>query len=87
MAKNTREKFSSDIGVGITGIAGPDGGTNEKPIGTVWIGISTKSKTYAVKYIFSTNRKVNREMSVGKALELILKELKKLNSKKISKEK
>lgn len=78
MAKNTREKFSSDIGVGITGIAGPSGGSNEKPVGTVWIGISTKSLTYAVKYIFSTNRKVNREMSVGKALELILKELKKL---------
>jgi len=76
MSRNIREKFKANFGIGITGIAGPSGGSKNKPVGTVWIGISTEEKNYATRYIFGSNRAVNRELSVGQSLNLLLKELK-----------
>ena len=71
MAYNVRVYFDTDIGVSITGIAGPDGGTPEKPVGTVWIGISYLKETTAIEYNFGNDRSLNRERAVTKALELI----------------
>jgi PncC family amidohydrolase len=75
MAENVRRKFGTDFGVSITGIAGPDGGNKDKPVGTVWIGISGKESTSAYKNVISTDRAVNRERSVGAALSLLLRKL------------
>ena len=71
MAYNVRVYFDTDIGLSITGIAGPDGGTPEKPVGTVWIGISYLKETSAIEYNFGNDRSLNRERAVTKALELI----------------
>ena len=75
MAKNVRELMKTDIAVSTTGIAGPDGGTDEKPVGTVWIGIATKEKLFAKKYQFGNQRKRNTNWTVQTALNLIRKEL------------
>ncbi len=73
LAKNVRDLFNTDYGVGITGIAGPSGGTEEKPVGTVWIAVSSNNKTLSEKFIFSNDRAINRERSVGAALTLLNK--------------
>jgi len=77
MAENVRKRFGTDFGISITGIAGPDGGTKEKPVGTVWIGIADSASTSAYKNMISTDRAVNRERSVGAALNLLLRKLEK----------
>ncbi|MHA1490708.1 MAG: CinA family protein [Promethearchaeota archaeon] len=56
MANNIRKFSKADIGIGITGIAGPTGGSEEKPVGLVFIGFSTKDKTIVKKNIFKTDR-------------------------------
>lgn len=71
MAKSVREKFGSSFGISITGIAGPGGGSDQKPVGTVWIGLSDKYDSFAKKYVFSKDRQINRELSVGYALTLL----------------
>lgn len=78
MAENIRLKFQSDLGISITGIAGPDGGTQDKPVGTVWIGISDKHTTKASVYNFGNDRKLNRERAVEKSLDLIKERIIKL---------
>ena len=56
MAKNVRELAASDYGIGISGIAGPSGGTPKKPIGTVYISLATKNKLSTKKYHFAGSR-------------------------------
>ncbi len=79
MAKNVRELIKSDYGISITGIAGPGGGTVEKPVGTVWIGISSKEYIFAEKHIFGNERRLNRELSVTYAINMLINELNKHN--------
>jgi nicotinamide-nucleotide amidase len=76
MAKGVRKKLNSDYGISITGIAGPGGGTEEKPVGTVWIGLSDKNDTFAKKFVFSKSRQRNREISIGFALTQLFNKLK-----------
>ncbi len=75
MAANVRAKFDTDFGISITGIAGPDGGTETKPVGTVWIGLADKENSIAEKFLFGRNRSVNREFSVGYALNMLYQRL------------
>ncbi len=75
LAMNVRKKFDTEFGISITGIAGPTGGSQDKPVGTVWIGLSDNEETIAKKYVFGNDRVVNRERSVGAALSLLLKKL------------
>jgi len=74
MAKNIREIASSDYGIGITGIAGPLGGTRAKPVGTVYICAAAQNKSITKKICFSGSRLVVKRKAVLKALSM-LKEL------------
>jgi nicotinamide-nucleotide amidase len=56
LANNIRVLSNVDIGIGITGIAGPTGGTSEKPVGLVYIGISTFDETFVEKHHFNADR-------------------------------
>ena len=60
MAKNVMKKFDADFGISVTGIAGPTGGTEEKPIGLVYIGLADKNNTKVKKYNFGDTRKRNK---------------------------
>jgi nicotinamide-nucleotide amidase len=71
MAKAVAAKMHTDIGVSTTGIAGPEGGTEEKPVGTVWIGFWSADHHFALKACFSDDRLINKERSVASALETV----------------
>ncbi len=75
MAEAIREKFGTDIGLSTSGIAGPDGGTNKKPVGTIWIGMSFKNRTKAIKIKLNYNRKVNIDLTSDHAMNLLRLEL------------
>ena len=77
MALGALDKYKSDYSISITGIAGPDGGSEDKPVGTVWIGVASKNNNFAKKYIFTKDREINRELSVHNALNLLINEIKK----------
>lgn len=72
MARGIAEYYQTDIGVGITGIAGPGGGSDEKPVGLVYIGICFKGECEVRKNVFNGNRDRVRARSVAEALNLIL---------------
>ena len=71
MAKNVRRIARTDIGVGITGIAGPSGGLTQKPVGTVFIAVSAKNKSICKKFVFKGNRAAIRKQAALKALQLL----------------
>lgn len=75
LAENVRIKMNSDIGISITGIAGPSGGSDEKPVGMVWIGYSDGKETFAKKYLFGENRERTRLRSATAALDIIRRKL------------
>ena len=76
MAENVRIKSKVDIGISTTGIAGPTGGTKEKPVGLVFIAVSTSQGTYIRRYKFNGNRIQNKELSCNAALLMILEHIK-----------
>ena len=71
MAEGVRKELNADIAIATTGIAGPDGGTVEKPVGTVWIAYSDKHKTLAKKFNFSRDRTFIVHWSALAALNMI----------------
>ncbi len=76
MAAGVRQKFKTDIGLSTTGIAGPSGGTPEKPVGLVWIGISTKDHTMAYECHFEADREGVKTLTVNELLMRLLEEIK-----------
>ena len=60
-----------DYALSISGIAGPDGGTADKPVGTVWFGFATKRRIWAKQYQFSGNREQVRQQAVHYALAIL----------------
>lgn len=75
MARGVRERLGADIGVSATGIAGPGGGSEEKPVGTVYIGLSTATGEQVRKLSLSSmrSREYIRIVSAGNAYDMILK--------------
>ena len=72
MAEGIRTKSKVDIGVATTGVAGPTGGTKEKPVGLVYIAISTSNKTEVKKFLFSGDRLQNKESTCNAAFGMLL---------------
>lgn len=75
MAEGARKIFRSEIALSVTGIAGPDGGSEEKPVGTVWFGISSNEATYTFKKWFSGDRVQIRNSAVETALTALLERM------------
>ena len=71
MAEGARKALKADIAVSVTGIAGPTGGTSEKPVGLVYFGLSTVHGTRTEKALFQGNRARIRELTVTHALGML----------------
>jgi nicotinamide-nucleotide amidase len=70
MAKGILNNFACDIGIGVTGIAGPGGGSEQKPAGTVFIGVANDDRELARGFTFKGSRQEIKSASVKAALEL-----------------
>jgi nicotinamide-nucleotide amidase len=73
MAQGVRKKFGTDLAIAVSGIAGPAGGTDEKPVGTTWICVSTGEKCFAKRFKFGDHRGRNIEISSITSLNLLRK--------------
>lgn len=72
MARGARKAFNSDIAVSISGIAGPGGGTLEKPVGTTWIGLVAGDGEWTRQCRFSGDREKNKASAAKAALQMLL---------------
>ena len=77
MAIGIKEKSNVDIGISTTGIAGPTGGTKEKPVGLIYIGIATSKYNKVKRFIFSENRLHNKELACNESLKFLLETISK----------
>lgn len=76
MAKGVRERADATFGISITGIAGPGGGSEEKPVGLVYIGLADEAEVATRKFIFPGDRQFVRTLSVNAALDMLRRRLK-----------
>lgn len=72
MAEGARVKLNTDIAVSVTGIAGPEGGSPDKPVGTVYIGLAVDKKTLVRYFLFSGTRYVIRKKTTDEALKFVV---------------
>jgi len=77
MAQGVRRALAADIGISVSGIAGPGGGTPEKPVGYTWIGLSALGTEQAWVYAWDGDRARNKELSARQALRLLVDYLEK----------
>jgi PncC family amidohydrolase len=71
MARGIRALLKADIAMSVSGIAGPGGGTPEKPVGTTWIGLVTANGDWAKVFYFTGDREENKAFAVNAALEFL----------------
>lgn len=76
MAEGVRRLLGADYGVATSGVAGPTGGTPEKPVGTVWIAVASPEETVAERFVFSFTRERNIDKATMKALGMLLERVK-----------
>ncbi|HZN12511.1 MAG TPA: competence/damage-inducible protein A [Blastocatellia bacterium] len=76
MAEGVRRRAGTTFGVGITGVAGPDGGSEAKPVGTVYIALADAAQSAARKFLFPGDRQFIRQLSVQAALDMIRRRIK-----------
>jgi nicotinamide-nucleotide amidase len=69
MASGVRTRFGTSIGIGVTGIAGPGGGTPEKPVGTVWVAVDLNGDVHAVRAVVPGDRREIRQRTAQFALD------------------
>jgi nicotinamide-nucleotide amidase len=75
MAEGARKLLNTDYAVATSGIAGPDGGTESKPVGTIWISVASGKGTVAEKYVFGSDRLININRFAIAALNLVRKQI------------
>ena len=75
MAEGARRIFGSDMALSVTGVAGPDGGSKDKPVGTVWFGLTVRDHTRTEVKHFSGNREAVRDQSIKHAISMLLASL------------
>ena len=72
MAEGARDRLGTDLGVGVTGVAGPDGGTDEKPVGLVYVAVAGLGAPVVRRYLWAGDRSANKRDSAVAAIELLL---------------
>ena len=72
MARGARQALETDLAVSVSGIAGPGGETDEKPVGTTWIGLSTPEGEWARGFCWQGNRLENKAASAEAVLQLVM---------------
>jgi PncC family amidohydrolase len=72
MAHGVRALLAADIGISVSGIAGPSGGSMENPVGTTWICLSAPDGDWARMFVWGGNRRLNKESSAQAALQFVL---------------
>jgi PncC family amidohydrolase len=70
MARGVRRALAADVGIAVSGIAGPGGGTPEKPVGLVWMAVSTPSSAWTRTFNFNGERSAVKEQAAEEALKL-----------------
>jgi nicotinamide-nucleotide amidase len=73
MAAGARKQLQSGFAVGVTGVAGPDGGTEEKPVGMVWIAVAGSKETVSRQFFFGNSRERNITRASFAALDMLRK--------------
>ena len=71
MAEGALARSGADLAVAVTGVAGPGGGSAEKPVGLVWFGLAGRGPTLALRHVFAGDRAAVRRQSVAEALRLL----------------
>lgn len=72
MARGARKLLNADVAISVSGIAGPGGGSPDKPVGTAWVGLAAKDGEWAKTFYFSGNREQNKASAADAALQILL---------------
>jgi len=75
MAEGARKKFGADFAIAVTGIAGPSGGTKEKPVGTVFVALAASAGTEVKQFLNPWDRETFKQVTAQQALEMLRRRL------------